>query len=102
MNCTDVKRELMAWQLGDLHGDERTRLEAHLGGCGACVRDFIAVKRDVELAEVGPVPSPAARAKLRDAVKLELGLGGAWWERPVAFFVGAASVASALLVVINV
>ncbi|MFT3712414.1 MAG: zf-HC2 domain-containing protein [Archangium sp.] len=98
-----MKRDLMAWQLGDLHGEERVKLEAHVSECTSCVREFIALKRDVELAEDGPAPSFAAKEKLRHAVKLELGLvPGPWWERPVAFFVGTASVACALLIVINV
>jgi anti-sigma factor RsiW len=93
----------MAWQLGELHGDERTTLERHLSTCTECVREFIALKRDVELAEDGPMPTFAAKEKLRHAVKLELGLvPGPWWERPVAFFVGTASVACAVLIMINV
>lgn len=103
MTCTELKADLMAWQLGDLHGTERESLETHLASCNTCVREFIALKRDVELAEDGPAPSFAAKEKLRHAVKLELGLvPGPWWERPVAFFVGTASVACALLIVINV
>lgn len=98
MTCTERVGDLVAWQLGELHGDERSALEAHVAGCTTCVQQFIALKRDLELAEAGPAPSAAARVKLRDAVKLELGLvPGPWWERPVAFFVGTASVVCAIL-----
>lgn len=99
MTCTERTGDLVAWQLGELHGSEREALEEHVRGCTTCLHEFISLKRDLELAEDGPAPSPKSRLDLRDSVMKEFGfLPAPWWERPVAFFVGTASVVCAILV----
>jgi anti-sigma factor RsiW len=98
MNCEQTKRALVAWHFAELSAVERREVEVHVAGCTACVAEFIALKRAVELAEEGPRPSASARTKLREAVAAELGLRWQWWERPVAFFVASASVLAALIV----
>jgi anti-sigma factor RsiW len=108
VTCTDVEPELVAYHFGLLEDDARTVVEEHLVSCGACLRAFIELKRAVETgAADGPLPSNAARARLRRAVATELGVAteaGAhdksamaaakrrWWERPVAFAVAASLV----------
>lgn len=98
MTCDDVKVDLMAWQLGELHGDARATLEAHVLECASCVKAFVEVKRAVELAEDGPAPSTSARVTLRAAVRDEF-FAAAWWERPVAFFFASVSVVAAVVLV---
>ena len=89
----------MTWHLSELHGPGRDTLEAHLGACLACVGAAIELKRALD-SEDGPLPSAPAAARLRAAaVELSVGPVGAWWERPVAFAVAAASVAVAVLLV---
>lgn len=98
MTCDEAKVELMAWQLGELHGAAREQVEAHVLSCSACVQSFVALKRAVELAEDGPVPSSASRARLRAAVREEF-FAPTWWERPVAFFFASVSVVVAVFLV---
>ena len=98
MNCDDLKGLLPGWHFSELSADERAQVESHLPGCPGCLSEFITLKRSVELAEAGPRPSPEARARLREAVALELAPRGKWWEPALALSFAAASVVLAVFV----
>ena len=100
MSCANVEPLLIGYHFGALADDERARVEAHLPGCTACVTAFVAAKRAVETGEDGPRPSPALRARLRQAVAVELGLAERprrRWESPVAFAFAASAVFAAMV-----
>lgn len=104
MSCAQVQAELVAFHFGLAEGEPRAALEAHLASCPECLGAFLAVKRDVETAEAAPLPSPARRARVREAVARELGLAAAprrwsWWERPLAFAWAGLTVLLAVLAV---
>jgi anti-sigma factor RsiW len=102
MSCDAIQLELCAYHFGTISEENRLELEAHLPTCAACTRAFVALKREIETAEHGQRPSPAARARLRRAVAEELGLaprGWSWWERPLAFACAAAAVLLAMVMV---
>lgn len=99
MNCDEVKGSLVGWHFADLEPGPRAEVEAHLPGCAGCVAEFMALKRSVELAEAGPRPSAAARARLREAVSVELmGPPRRWWEPIVTLGFATASVVFAVFV----
>ncbi len=94
MTCHDVELELIAYHFGLLIGEKRGEVEAHLIGCGACLRAFLDIKRAVETGEDGPAPSDLVRPRLRRAVAEELGIvqrPRSRWERPAAFAFAAAA-----------
>jgi len=88
-----VESELTGYQFGTLDDETRQRVEAHLLECAECVRAYIEIKRAIETSEAAPAPSDAARARLRRAVKSEMGIAErTWWERPVAIAFAASIV----------
>jgi len=103
MSCEATQPDLVAYHFGVISDEARGALEAHLLSCPDCLGAFIALKREIETAELDPRPSPAARQRLRLAVAEELGIRQprrarwSWWERPLAFGVASAAVAAALL-----
>jgi anti-sigma factor RsiW len=95
MTCERVLPELVTYHFGVIEDGPRREVEQHLVGCPDCLRNFLAIKRDIETAESGPRPSPAVLDRLRVSAAHELGLPGprrwSWWERPLAFgFAGVA------------
>ncbi len=94
MTCDDATADLVAFHFGELTGPARHALEHHLGGCPACVKAYLSLKRDIEggpddLAE----PSPALKARLRTEIEAHfLPLPWKWWERPAAFASAALAV----------
>jgi anti-sigma factor RsiW len=102
MSCDEIGPLLPGFHFAALDAAERASVEEHLAGCPACVGEYLAVKRAIELAEDVPPPAPAVRARLRRAVAVELGLATELaprrpWERAVAFaFAGGAVVAATL------
>ena len=101
MDCGLIRPELVMFHFGDVDAQTRDEVEAHLAGCSACVRAFLALKREVETApERGEVPSAAARDRLRRAVSAELAT-----RRPrsrVAWGTAFAAAAATLLLVFAV
>lgn len=100
LDCPEATEHLVAHALGALDDAERGEVEAHLLGCRACLEEYFALKRAMDRAEDVPAPSPAAKARLRRAVAVELGLAAPLerrprWERPVAVLIAAAAVAAA-------
>ena len=104
MKCTQIEAELMAYHFGVIAPEVRDDLEAHLLDCPSCLRQFIALKREVETAELDERPSKRARQRLRSAVAQAVGAEPvirpwSWWERPLALgFAGAAVVVGMIAV----
>lgn len=101
MTCETIELELVDFQLAAVDEASRARIEAHLLGCNACLKSYLALKRNLETAENEPAPSPASRARLRAAVAEHLHPSPKpwrWWERPLAFgFATLALVVAVLL-----
>lgn len=88
-----VESELAGYHFGTLDDETRQRVEEHLIECPECVKAFVEIKRAIETSEAAPAPSDAARARLRRAVKNEMGIAErTWWERPVAIALAASVV----------
>ena len=86
MNCDDCQTAMVAFHFGTA-GEERLALEAHLSTCAACLQAFFALKRSLETPDDAR-PSELARARLRKAVREELGLG--FKQRVLVWSVAAA------------
>ena len=101
MTCPTFDAQLLSYQLGELADPARSALEAHLPGCPGCVRGLVALKRQLELADVAPGlrPSSAAAAKLRRAMAEAVRPPPAPWERPVSWLLAAAAAVAAMLFV---
>jgi len=110
MDCALMQQDLIAYCLGELADPARGRLEAHLASCPHCLRDFFALKRSLEPADV--TPSAAAAARLREAVapsvavaqsvaRAQQGTRWSWWERPVAVGFAVAAVALATFATVS-
>jgi anti-sigma factor RsiW len=101
MSCDTVKPELIAYHFGTIGPEAREAVEEHLPGCANCLREFIALKRDMETSEGEPRPSKAARERLRLSVARELHVrpparSWRWWERPLALGGSLAVLAGAI------
>ena len=104
MTCERIRPELVAFHFGTVQSEARGELEAHLASCPECLREFFAIKAEVETAASVPRPSVAARARLRRSILREITgeqpvRAWAWWERPLAFGFASAAVASAVFAV---
>ncbi len=100
MICKELDRDLVAFHFGALSEDERAAHEAHLLICRECLRSFLALKRDIEVAaESAEVPSPRARSRLRNVVaaKLERRVPRSRWEMPLSFGFASAAVVFAIV-----
>ena len=103
MSCDTVRPELVAYHFGTIDAEARKAVEEHLPGCGSCLREFIALKRNMETGEDEPPPSQQARERLRLAVARELRASAParswrWWERPLALGGALAVLTGALFV----
>jgi anti-sigma factor RsiW len=104
MTCSDIAPDLVPFHFGEIAPAERDAIEAHLLDCPECLADYLALKRQVETAELDERPSESARLRLRRAVAQELGIETAprpwaWWERPLAFGLAGAALAAAAMMV---
>jgi hypothetical protein len=70
VDCRLIESDLTTFHFGAATDTPRDQLEAHLMECGRCMGAFLALKRAVEIGDEAR-PSPAARARLREAVALE-------------------------------
>lgn len=77
-NCREWRESLGAYALGQLEGDERVGLEAHLEGCASCRAELASlepVARMLPHAEparfVGPAPQPPPELGQRIAATIE-------------------------------
>jgi hypothetical protein len=104
VDCAVIEKELVGFHFGTLGDEERAAVEAHLPGCGGCLRGFLSLKRALETEADLPWPSELARERLRRAVAAEVGrphrrrrwlLGGAAAVAAVALLaVGALDLAA--------
>jgi predicted anti-sigma-YlaC factor YlaD len=94
MDCDVIRGELVGFHFGEIDGEPRVRVEAHLSSCPACLQAFLTLKRAIETTEAKP--SPAAAARLREAVAREVRsrrpAAWSWWQRPLAVAIAAAAV----------
>jgi len=101
MTCASIRNELVGFHFGVIEEAPRVEVERHLATCSACLTEFLALKRDVELAaSTEERPRAQVKSKLRAAVAQELGLVAgpqAWWQRPLAFGLAAAAVSVAMV-----
>ncbi|MCC6335100.1 MAG: zf-HC2 domain-containing protein [Myxococcales bacterium] len=102
MTCEELQGDLVAYHFGEVPPAGRDAVEEHLVSCAACVKRFVALKREIELGESGPRPSATARARLKAAALAEVAKPlrpWRWWERPLAFGLASAAVMVALVFV---
>lgn len=101
MTCQHFCEDLIAFQLGELEDPARRALEAHLVDCSACVREFVTLKRQLELADVVAVerPSNVAAHRLRRAVVAQVSPAPPAWVRPVSWLVASAAALAAMVFV---
>lgn len=105
MDCKLIRGDLVAFQFGSIDDATRARVESHLVDCPACLRAFLALKRETETASAAPRPSAEARARLRRAVAQEVARPqrvADWWRRPLTFGFAAVATAATLLAVVSV
>lgn len=101
MTCETIELTLVDFQLAAVDEETRARIEAHLLECNACLKSYLALKRNLETAENEPAPSPTSRARLRAAVAEHLHPSPKpwrWWEQPLAFGFATAALVVALLI----
>ena len=72
MSCDKVEPELVAYHFGTIDPEARQAVEDHLPSCVNCLREFIALKRNMETGEEEPAPSQEARERLGLAMACEL------------------------------
>lgn len=104
MKCTEIRPELVVYHFGETTPETRADLEEHLLDCRGCLADFLRLKREIETADLAARPSPAARARLREAVARQVSPEEArgpwsWWERPAALVFAGATVLAAIFLV---
>jgi anti-sigma factor RsiW len=105
MDCHVIQPDLVPYHFAELEDDARRSVETHLTECPACLRDFIALKRAMEISDERP--SPAAKARLQEAVTREIAaatprrsrVAWSWWERPLAAAFASAAVVAAIMMV---
>ena len=69
MTTPHVLRQLWAYHLAESDDRERFEVESHLFACRDCLAAYFELKRDLDLAATpGARPSPATRARIREAV----------------------------------
>ena len=96
MDCELIRPDLAPYHLGEVDDAARTAVEVHLCACEPCLRQYLAIKRSLEIG--GGRPSAAARERLRRAVTTEMAAGSPsgkpWrrWERPLAVVLAGAAV----------
>jgi len=65
MACRETKRRLALWATGDLGGNERLRLEAHLAACPACRAAADEVRETIEALRRGVEPTRVPLSTVR-------------------------------------
>jgi anti-sigma factor RsiW len=71
VNCHENQALLIDHYFGELAPAIRPEIEAHLQGCPECWREFLAIKRSVELAGADPAP-PLPPERLRRSLQARL------------------------------
>lgn len=76
-DCREWRESLGAYALGQLEGDERAGLEAHLDGCAACRAELALLEPVAQMlphadpARFGPAPQPPPELGTRIAATIE-------------------------------
>jgi Putative zinc-finger len=76
-SCREWRQSLGAYALGQLEGDERVGLEAHIEGCGACRAELASLEPVARMlphadpARFGPAPQPPPELGARIAARIE-------------------------------
>jgi anti-sigma factor RsiW len=100
MSCTTFQSGgLVGYHFGEVTAQERSEIELHLIECRDCLREFLAIKRQIETAEAGARPSSAARARIRAAVAGEIRprkQSVSWWAWPMAACVAGVALVLAM------
>jgi hypothetical protein len=102
MDCKVASDALVACLLATAGDAERADVEAHLVECASCVREYFALKRNLERAGEADRPSAAARARLRDEVARTFApkapsRARRWLRRPIPLYQGALAAAFAVV-----
>jgi hypothetical protein len=79
MDCAGVRSRLVGYHFAALADDERDAVDAHLLGCGGCLRAYLAFKRATETRKsaeaIDDRPSPEIRRRLRAEVAASFASG---------------------------
>jgi len=103
MDCSLIQGDLIAYHFAAASEEEVQRVEAHLVGCQACLRSYLALKAHVDRTGKPPEqPSEASRLKLRAAVERRFRPSpvrrvGRWLARPVPLYQSVALAAVVML-----
>jgi anti-sigma factor RsiW len=89
ISCGAAQGQLLDLHFSTLEAAERDALEAHLGGCAACVTQFLALKRSCDEGEGAPAPSSAVAARVHRSAAAAFRPPPSRWERPVALALAA-------------
>jgi hypothetical protein len=112
MDCTETRTRLIAFHDGELPGDERTRVEAHLDGCAAC-RALLADLSRIDGSAGVPDPGPEywdrfnARVMARVAREADgpdvapLRPKRGWVRQQMRYFIPAVAAAALVVVVVR-
>ncbi|HEY8042155.1 MAG TPA: hypothetical protein VIF15_20265 [Polyangiaceae bacterium] len=100
-DCSLIQTDLLGYHFATVGDDERAAVEAHLLGCTACLRTYLALKARIDRDERDgqrEQPSEAARLRLRGAVEVRFRPTPArrlsrWLRRPVPLYQGLAAAA---------
>jgi anti-sigma factor RsiW len=95
MDCALIQDRIVGYQFATLDEADREAVAAHLVGCGACLRTYLALKAHVDRGASYEGPSEAARLRLRSAVQARFRATPArralrWLSRPVPLYQGLA------------
>lgn len=99
MDCAGVASLLVPYHFASVTADDQDAIDAHLVGCTACLKTYLALKR---ACEAGPLerPSPHVRARLRAEVARTFAPKPkrAIWSRRIPLYQGvvAAAIAAAI------
>ena len=96
--CRHIKERLTLYQYGELSPEEYSEVEAHLSGCGQCMRELDAIKGTLE-ATPRYVPNSG---EVRDAVTgvmaaIKYPEPKRWVRRLLPAYVAAAAAAAAIV-----
>ena len=101
MNCHHIQKRLAAYQDGEIGGDERERIAAHLEGCPACRSAYAELGQAWQLlekiTEIGVSPGFERRLSARINTIPE---PRSWWRVPWASWVYQAYPAPAMAAVV--
>jgi anti-sigma factor RsiW len=96
MDCALIQEHLIGYHFAALSEEERQSVEAHLVACSACLREYLALKAEVDRgSRPAEGPSEAVRLKLRAAVEARFRPSAAkrfrrYLSRPVPLYKGIA------------